>query len=204
MQLGVELLKMTVILRWLLVIYFVFCDGSLLWAKSNCCTTPNRGTTGAQGQQGAMGPVGSIGPAGPVGAETFAFVTFVYSGIAQVVAAQDAIVFPSDNIVRGNISYDSTTGIFTLIEPGNYYVRYGVSGSPNNDQVALRLNSDLLPIPGSPFDIQSSILQGISDIFNVSTPMSTLRAINNEAAANITISASNSGSTAAYLLIQKL
>ena len=158
------------------------------------------GYPGSVGPKGTTGPVGPQGPQGSASTETFASVSLESP---QVVVPQTAVIFDQVHVIEGDISYNNTTGEFTLMQPGYYQVKYGLSGSPNNKQIALQLNGGTL-VPGSTIDIQSNIMQGLDAIFEAAAAMSTLRLINNEPSGSLILGSSSEGSTDAYFLIEKL
>jgi hypothetical protein len=156
--------------------------------SSCCCKMPERGLPG---------PTGPIGPAGPASLGTFVSLSTFNS---QVVGAGNPVIFEQQNALQGNISYD-LAGVITLDKPGYYSVKYGLSANANNRQFVLRLNG--LDVNGSPIDSQSSIMQGISVIFQTTLPMSTLQLINNSGSST-TLTSSTPSSESSYIVIQQI
>lgn len=88
--------------------------------------SPCRVCPGPRGATGPTGPTGPTGATGPI-AQLSGMQVQLVSGAATVIANNDNVVF--DNILNDqslNISYDTTTGVFNLMRPGNYYIDWWV------------------------------------------------------------------------------
>lgn len=217
-----ELLKNGVVMRIFNAFIALTCSlflnsSSCLHASSNCCKLPDRGPPGATGSQGLTGPAGPqgatgsqglTGPAGPQGATgptgpasigTFASLSLQND---QVVTAGSSVLFNAQNMLQGDLSYDALTGTLTLNNPGFYKATYGFTANANNRQFILQLNGAII-VPGSPLDSSTSIMQGISTIFQTMTPNNTLQLINNSGA-NTTLTTSTASSENAYLVVERI
>lgn len=168
---------------------------------SSSCKMPEKGLpgpTGATGPTGLTGPTGPTGSTGPASIGTFASLTLRGS---QVVNPGNAVVFTDVDTLHGNLSYDLITGNITINNPGYYMVTYGVTATATNRQFILRLNG--LDVAGSFFDSDTSVMEGISLIFQTTIPMSNLQAINNSGAAT-TLQANTATSETAYITILQI
>ena len=114
------------------------------------------GSTGPQGIQGPTGPTGptgatgATGPTGPEGNLLGLQVTYETAGSVEVDDG-DPIVF--NNILTNNstITYDNTTGIFSITEEGTYYISWNlaVDGAASSPYIQLDLefsNSQVISI----------------------------------------------------------
>ena len=95
-----------------------------------------QGEQGIQGETGPQGPQGEIGPQGPQGEQGPAGPTVALRGIEASLTNASGGTLPDsgavlfNNTVSNNTiggSYDSTTGTFTLTEPGTYLVNWWVA-----------------------------------------------------------------------------
>jgi hypothetical protein len=171
----------------LFILCLIFLNGHTL---SSACKMPELGP------QGSTGPVG---PTGPLSLGTFASLSL--HDTPQTVNPGTAVLFAETDVLEGNISYNSSTGVITLDNPGFYLVTYGFTATANNRQFLLKLNG--VNVSGSACDSATSNLQGLSVIFQTTLPMSILQLINNTTSAT-TLQTTTAGSEEAFIVIQQI
>lgn len=88
---------------------------NVLMSKKSHCGKREKCCPGRDGKKGAKGLPGDPGP-------DFGQYACLYSSVNQIITQGNNVLF-ANQISLAGISYDSTTGVFTL-QPGTYYVTY--------------------------------------------------------------------------------
>lgn len=155
----------------------------------SCCRRRGpTGPTGATGATGVTGPTGPTGATGATGVTGATGATLALSGIQvelingtnRLITNTAIIVF--DTILNNrssDISYNSSTGLFTLTKTGNYYVSWWVTtdGSSLSPTVTFALAVNGIPVSQGSSPIVTGQVAGTALITITSTP-STVSLIN--------------------------
>lgn len=125
----------------------------ILKGRNDCFNLKVKGTTGPTGYTGpagsntvSIGPTGDIGPTGPSG-QPFQNILFNTSGtgLQTIPPLTDTVVtFPNDsplpfNYIIGDISYNTTTSIYTINTAGFYYF-YTVVDIQSDSNISMTLH----------------------------------------------------------------
>ena len=134
------------------------------FCTSHCCSV----FRGPMGPQGPAGPQGPQGPAGP-SSKLEGIQAQITTGENRVIGRNEIIVF--DKIIVDsdpNISYDTASGKFTFLSPGNYIVNWWLNVNCSEMQdgsamVSLEVNnivhsSSVTPITVGQFLGQSLVI----------------------------------------------
>ena len=197
---------------WVSVIFvsIIFLILSILYLAGVINTTT--GTTGPEGPTGPEGTTGLIGPTGPEGptgsGAIIASMSRTRHGIVNsattgpdAVAINNTIKFPSETLnstynTGGNITYDNTTGVWTLAPNGIYQLSYAITTiytDPTIGYMKVHLGNGSVPDTGSEMWLDGG------GTFNTAVSRSS----SNESSlstATITYSTFNANSTTVYLI----
>ena len=91
------------------------------------------GAAGAVGSAGSSGSAGSVGATGPTGVAELSAYAAVFTKNTAItlspvlpVANPNTLIFDTVSVVHG-ISYNNTTGVFTVTQTGDYSITYGAA-----------------------------------------------------------------------------
>lgn len=157
------------------------------------------GTTGATGVTGVTGATGATGATGPIEAISSTTLVNVYRSTDETVAPGDPILFDQAPNVVGNVTYNSLTGVFTILQTGYYLTYYGVASS---SAISIELNGST--VASSVFDTDGSV-DCLCIILHVTTAPSTVRILNADSSSmsiNANVSPSAIGAYANIIRIE--
>ena len=180
---------------------------------------PDRaGVTGATGATSPTGATGATGSTGPTGADAppnySAFFLFGDPPQTQTVAANMPVVFFSTDLdflpIGTAITYDNTTGIFTINEPGYYEINTGISvktvGPSNNPISATNpvVMGVLRSIPFSNIPSTQIVLFSEDLITNSTIVTISITPVELSMRPNQNITLTTNGSSVAFMTVKKL
>lgn len=146
------------------------------------------GPEGPQGERGYPGPTGPAGPTGSAGESTLlagAQYNMIYSGVREENLLVSGTAIKFNNQITGGepyISYNRTTGIFTMMKPGKYVVSFMLYASDissgSKTQVSLLLNGQKI-ISHDIVENENKVMPfSFTDIIEVTQANSELAVIN--------------------------
>lgn len=146
----------------------------------------DKGQRGPKGDMGLRGPMGKRGPTGPTGptgvAQTQLLKGAQYQWITnefQIVPDGDPVVFNTLILNNSAITYDNSTGRFTLPEEGTYLVQWSVSTSGAGPSTYVAMGLEVLGGAVTEQTVELPLSEiSASMLVNVTTAPTVIRLIN--------------------------
>lgn len=175
-------------------------------AKKHHHSDSDSSCIGPTGHPGPIGPQGDTGPTGTIGSSgvSSAYGSFVTQETTSV-APGAPILFTSTSFASGSVTLQPA-GAIQLTQTGDYLVTFGASQSLSNAQIALTLNTNV--VPGTnltlPFTVPDQ-LSTVSTIVRVTTVPATLQVINNSStSSSFTIGTNLGFDISAFITIEQV